>query len=223
MFYEQNKKAVPTTYAGIKMRSILEVRWAVYFDLLGSPWIYEPAKFKIPNHKSYTPDFFLVREKAFLEIKPESFEWDERHEAFSKLYGYSIGVCRGMPGMAKQSYIKPVDGKLQYGETQLFAKYKEHMAQPGFPVEWFYKILWTWVKTHQIVGGGENRKVHAFYPEEMAETYNIMTTRGEDSTMVWPVAGNQCPKCRKFDIWECDDFRMIPYCNNCGHIHPERK
>jgi hypothetical protein len=221
MYYEQNKKAIPTTYNGIKMRSILEVRWAIYFDFLGVQWIYEPVKFKIPGHKSYTPDFFLVNEKVFLEIKPESFDWDERHDAFVSLYSYAIAVCRGMPGMAKQSYIKMVDKKLTYGQTQLFGSY--HCMCKEVPLEWFYKILWTWVKTHQIIGGGENRKVSMFYMIEMLETYNIFIARGEASEMVWPVSGNQCPKCRKFDIWECDDFRMTPYCSNCGYILPEKK
>lgn len=217
MYYEQSKKAIPTTYGGIKMRSILEVRWAVYFDFLGVDWIYEPAKFKIPKFKSYTPDFFLTKEKIFLEIKPESFEWDDRHEAFAKLYGYSIGVCRGMPGMSKQSYIKPTPEKIERGMLHFFSKYKDEVWYDQISLEWFYKVLWTWVKTHQIVGGGSNFRVDKFTAIEMLDTLKIMQTRGETSEMVWPVAGNQCPQCRKFDIWECDERIMERYCTWCGY------
>jgi hypothetical protein len=50
--------AVETHYNGIKFRSRLEARWAVYFDCLGIKYDYEPEKFQIGDRR-YIPDFFL--------------------------------------------------------------------------------------------------------------------------------------------------------------------
>ena len=220
MFYSQDKKAIPTTYAEIKMRSVLEVRWAVYFDFLGIKWIYEPGTLKIPGHKSYKPDFYLVDQKVFMEVKPEAFDWDDRHKEFAKLYRVSLAICRGLPGMAKQSFMRPTETIIEMGDSHFFSKKCNDLCGHHIPLDWFYKILWTWVKTHPIVAGGINRKVNQFYLEEMAKTYNIMLTRGDTSKMEFAVAKNQCPKCRKFDTYECNESGRTyvdPYCNKCGY------
>ena len=44
---------IPTMYKGIKFRSRLEARWAVFFDTLGIEWEYEPQGYEIGC--SYTP------------------------------------------------------------------------------------------------------------------------------------------------------------------------
>lgn len=52
-------KAIETTYKGIKFRSRLEARWAVFFDACGVNWEYEPEGFELPNGQYYLPDFLL--------------------------------------------------------------------------------------------------------------------------------------------------------------------
>jgi hypothetical protein len=68
-------RAIETVYRGYRFRSRLEARWAVWLDALGVDWDYEPEGFDLPygtGTVSYLPDFWLPREQAWLEIKPDS-------------------------------------------------------------------------------------------------------------------------------------------------------
>ena len=59
---------IVTTYAGVTFRSRLEARWAVFFDLMCIPWIYEPF-----DAHGYVPDFLLTGDRPLLvEVKPLS-------------------------------------------------------------------------------------------------------------------------------------------------------
>ena len=58
-----------TFYAGIKMRSRLEARWAIFFDALELKWQYEPRTFRTPDG-GYIPDFYIrARRPYWLEAK----------------------------------------------------------------------------------------------------------------------------------------------------------
>lgn len=64
-------KGVRTKYKGVMFRSRLESRWAGYFDKIGIPWKYEPAKYLIDRNRYYTPDFVLdVPPTVICEVKP---------------------------------------------------------------------------------------------------------------------------------------------------------
>lgn len=52
-------KPIETRYKGIKFRSKLEARWAVYFDEIGADWEYEPEGFDLGSGIWYLPDFLL--------------------------------------------------------------------------------------------------------------------------------------------------------------------
>lgn len=52
-------KAIETDYKGIRFRSKIEALWAVFFDLCGLKWEYEPQGFKLDNGMWYLPDFLL--------------------------------------------------------------------------------------------------------------------------------------------------------------------
>lgn len=54
----ENIKAIPTNYNRINFRSRLEARWALFFDLLGIPYEYEPEKYHTGVSR-YIPDFRL--------------------------------------------------------------------------------------------------------------------------------------------------------------------
>ncbi|MDX2708092.1 hypothetical protein PV350_35395 [Streptomyces sp. PA03-6a] len=61
---------IETSYAGHRFRSRLEARWAVLFDALGITWEYEPQGYLVgPNRRPYLPDFWLPREKLWVEVK----------------------------------------------------------------------------------------------------------------------------------------------------------
>jgi hypothetical protein len=47
--------AIPTKYAGTQFRSLLEARWAAYFDLTETKWTYEPFELN-----GYIPDFLIA-------------------------------------------------------------------------------------------------------------------------------------------------------------------
>lgn len=68
-----NLTPIPTTYRGIKFRSKLEARWAVFLDhcKIVSAWKYEPTIINGPGF-SYTPDFLIAIQSFswFLEVKP---------------------------------------------------------------------------------------------------------------------------------------------------------
>jgi hypothetical protein len=63
-------EATPTIYKGVRFRSRLEARWAVFWDELGVKWEYEPQMFELPDGKQYIPDFWIVDLALWVEIKP---------------------------------------------------------------------------------------------------------------------------------------------------------
>ena len=52
-------KAVQTRYHGYLFRSRLEARWAVFFDMCGVKYEYEPEGYDIGDGLMYLPDFLL--------------------------------------------------------------------------------------------------------------------------------------------------------------------
>lgn len=53
-----NIQAIQTYYRGTYYRSRIEARWAVFFDVLGLKYNYEPEKFSLSSG-AYIPDFFV--------------------------------------------------------------------------------------------------------------------------------------------------------------------
>lgn len=66
---------LPTFYAGIKFRSRLEARWAIFFDHCGIKWEYEPEGYLLEDGTCYRPDFLIhglvgrVKGDLFVEVK----------------------------------------------------------------------------------------------------------------------------------------------------------
>jgi hypothetical protein len=64
-------KPIPTPYGGVRFRSRLEARWALFFDRLHIPWEYEPQGFDIGDGDAYLPDFLLgMGRLVWAEVKP---------------------------------------------------------------------------------------------------------------------------------------------------------
>lgn len=61
------------SYSGKVFRSRLEARWALYLDLLGIDWDYEPCFYKVSDTLYYLPDFYLPRQRIWLEVKGAPF------------------------------------------------------------------------------------------------------------------------------------------------------
>ena len=58
-------------YSGVTFRSRLEARWALLFDLAGWDWDYEPANYQVGVKSTYQPDFYLLKQKLWVEVKGE--------------------------------------------------------------------------------------------------------------------------------------------------------
>jgi hypothetical protein len=64
--------AIETSYAGVRFRSRLEARWALFLDALNIRWEYEPEAFRLTEGDCYTPDFYLPAFEGgiYAEVKP---------------------------------------------------------------------------------------------------------------------------------------------------------
>lgn len=77
--YSKPKKQI---YKGIKLRSILELRFAQVLDENNIEWQYEPETFIVnytvddKTRRRYTPDFYLPQQDVWIEIKPTRFITD---------------------------------------------------------------------------------------------------------------------------------------------------
>lgn len=94
----QKIQAIPTTYDGVKFRSRLEARWAMFFNLLGWEWQYEFEGFDLDG-VWYLPDFWLPKFNYWCEVKPEAFS-DEEVIKCVKLYemtGKEVVLLDGPP------------------------------------------------------------------------------------------------------------------------------
>lgn len=60
-------------YSGVTMRSKLEARWAIIFDLLGINWDYEPCHYEVGPGLGYLPDFYLPDLQIWAEVKGHPF------------------------------------------------------------------------------------------------------------------------------------------------------
>lgn len=92
-------KPIETRYNGIRFRSRLEARWAVFFDEIGVDYWYEPEGFELPSGERYLPDFFLPRLKMWVEIKGQhpGSDYMEKLRLFSRSIGEALLVCIGAP------------------------------------------------------------------------------------------------------------------------------
>ena len=68
---------IPTIYNGVRYRSRLEARWALFFDAIGLRAQYELDGWEIRPGVAYLADFWLPQIKMFFEVKPTDPEWEE--------------------------------------------------------------------------------------------------------------------------------------------------
>lgn len=69
---------IPTEYAGLKFRSRLEARWALFFDLHNIQWRYEAEGYELPSGR-YLPDFVLPECGTFIEVRGDISRVDVDH------------------------------------------------------------------------------------------------------------------------------------------------
>lgn len=75
-------KAIETSYKGYRFRSRLEARWAVFFDVIGWLWEYEPEGFELEKGERYLPDFRCKHSHTnprcfYVEVKPDGGDFSK--------------------------------------------------------------------------------------------------------------------------------------------------
>lgn len=102
-------KAIETRYKGYRFRSRLEARWAVFFDTLRIPWLYEAEGYDLDG-LWYLPDFQMVAD-LWIEIKSGTPNLEEIDKA-RQLAIFSKGIviiAGGTPGEEKIWFINDSD------------------------------------------------------------------------------------------------------------------
>lgn len=95
-------KAIETVYHGVRFRSRIEARWAVFFDTLGVRWEYEPEAFT-DGVTSYLPDFWLPEQTCWWEVKPEGTDREtmlrlqDKVGIAARATGHAVHVALGAP------------------------------------------------------------------------------------------------------------------------------
>lgn len=89
---------IETVYKGIRFRSRLEARWAVFLGALNFKFVYEPDGYDLDG-VWYLPDFWVPDWKAFLEIKPQQPTQEQmgKCQSLSTLTGYKVLLIAGQP------------------------------------------------------------------------------------------------------------------------------
>ncbi len=97
---------IETVYKGIRFRSRLEARWAVFLDTLNFKFVYEPDGYDL-NGTWYLPDFWVPDWKAFLEIKPQqpTKEQMDKYQSLSTLTSYRVLLIAGQPWIDEYTVV----------------------------------------------------------------------------------------------------------------------
>ena len=74
-------KPIETEYKGYRFRSRTEARWAVFFDSLGLRYEYEKEGYDLDEAGWYLPDFWLPKQKCWVEVKGVTPTEAERNKA----------------------------------------------------------------------------------------------------------------------------------------------
>lgn len=126
-------QVLPTEYRGVRFRSRLEARWAVYFDMIGVPWQYEPEGYQLRNG-NYCPDFWCPKPcNFFIEVKPTE---EAKLETLDKLRELAATTEREVYCVVGPPSVSPqwaVDGKGIDNGCAIFCHYAFAVKRWGFP------------------------------------------------------------------------------------------
>jgi hypothetical protein len=124
-------KPIETKYKGYRFRSRLEARWAVFFDALHVRYEYEKEGFDLGSGKWFLPDFYLVEQDCYLEIKPGNlFEIDRKQYVDSIVNTASLAqkqnclLIFGNPNYSEYNIVGALRGSEVYGHFALGEKGK---------------------------------------------------------------------------------------------------
>ncbi len=142
---------IETVYAATRFRSRTEARWAVFFDAIGIPWVYEPEAFAL-QAGNYLPDFYLPSMDLWVECKPENYsENDSRHFEFAAVHPFALLVGNPRSEMQDNQTFWPEPPGLPVGwdTGYVFAKCDEcgtvsYDFPGGSDPHWFSRCRHSW-------------------------------------------------------------------------------
>lgn len=184
---EYKIKARPTQFGEHTFRSVLEVRWAVFFQSMGWAFEYEPKLFDFGSVR-YLPDFYLPEFHMWAEVKPDTLtDWEA--EKVRRLTYYTDEPCLLLdhtPSEAGYTLVMP-DESLR-------------------PVR-----LWTMPELNGFIDGAWTPATMYDATQRIAKKYHILACDGQFNTYV----EGQRNKCRMAVTYARrvrlhDDWRRIP-------------
>lgn len=100
--------ALETLHQGVRYRSRLEARWAVFFDTLAVRHEYEPQGYRT-SYGNYLPDFWLPQFSAFAEVKPVGLSREQKGKCAEVAHGTGqpFVLLVGQPDAAWYEAILP--------------------------------------------------------------------------------------------------------------------
>jgi hypothetical protein len=90
-------KPIQIKYAGLTFRSKTEAKWALFMDLIGCKYIYEPEGYDLGDGVCYCPDFYLPDIDTFLEIKPITGGYESPTDLLAEKSGKRVILMKGTP------------------------------------------------------------------------------------------------------------------------------
>jgi hypothetical protein len=151
-------KAIETTWNGLRFRSRLEARWAIFFEVLGLKWEYEPEGFEMSSGRRYLPDFkvrypgqnFSETSYHWFEVKPNFIgittkEWEKMAD-WSRESGDTLFMLDDVPSL--QMYVPlhhlvdlSVAGTVS-APTMRALEINSRLSRDGFALWSYKKRLW---------------------------------------------------------------------------------
>ena len=110
-------RAIETRYSGVRFRSRLEARYAVFFDRLRISWEYEPEGYVLSSGECYIPDFWLpsFNGGTYVEVKPTGGDF-KKALAFALDAKVRVWLADGPP---KRRWYTHVSTYTHEGESRL--------------------------------------------------------------------------------------------------------
>ena len=119
MSVQRSIVALPTYYGGVKFRSCLEARWAMYFDEINVAWRYEDEGYSL-ECGPYLPDFWLPVAGMHAEVKPDcGFSYLEvlRCLQLSAMTGHPMMLLDGPPRATSFYLVTSKEQYTNYGDA----------------------------------------------------------------------------------------------------------
>ncbi len=159
--------AIPMTYKSIRMRSMLEARWAIMFDELGLEWEYEPS---IPL-AGYIADFLV--------------KIDVERAAHARPQHSPYVLCESKPIVVADDYAAPV--------AKIALSGWEHAAAVLCPTVWQVADGWAiGMGTERVERRDAGPDGHlAWRPIGISDDGKLRLGGGRDVRDLWRRAGNK--------------------------------